>query len=199
MAKLEPRRRKIKILATIGPASREPEMLRRLWRAGADAFRINLSHGEHADHAKAIAAIRALEKEIGRPIAILCDLQGPKLRVGVFKGGEARIPHGARFTLDRNETPGDETRVFLCHDYPAAGSAPVAQVRIGDEKQANVHLRSDTPESDYIGMRERRDATLAVPKLLWPAIQFNIRGGRLPPPDTLGRRHFRLPVFLDAD
>jgi glyoxylase-like metal-dependent hydrolase (beta-lactamase superfamily II) len=119
--------------------------------------------------------------------------------------GTARcdFPGGSAATLYRSvrrlyELP-DETRVFLCHDYPAAGSAPVAQVRIGDEKQANVHLRSDTPESDYIGMRERRDATLAVPKLLWPAIQFNIRGGRLPPPDTLGRRHFRLPVFLDAD
>ncbi|MGZ3173762.1 MAG: pyruvate kinase, partial [Croceibacterium sp.] len=78
--KLEPRRRKVKILATIGPASSDPEMLRRLWRAGADAFRINLSHGEHDIHAATIAAIRALEREIGRPIAILCDLQGPKLR-----------------------------------------------------------------------------------------------------------------------
>ena len=113
--KLEPRHRKVKILATIGPASSDPDMLRRLWRAGADAFRINLSHGEHATHAETIACIRALEREVGRPIAILCDLQGPKLRVGAFKGGEARIPHGARFTLDRDETPGDETRVFLPH------------------------------------------------------------------------------------
>ena len=113
--KLEPRRRKVKILATIGPASRDPDMLRHLWRAGADAFRINLSHGDHQGHAETIAAIRALERELNRPIAILCDLQGPKLRVGTFKGGEARIPHGGRFTLDRDETPGDETRVFLPH------------------------------------------------------------------------------------
>ena len=82
--KLEPRGRKVKILATLGPASRDPEMLRRLFRAGADAFRINLSHGEHETHAEAIRAIRALEKEFNRPIAILCDLQGPKLRVGTF-------------------------------------------------------------------------------------------------------------------
>jgi hypothetical protein len=63
MAKFEPRSRKVKILATVGPASRTPDMLRRLFRAGADAFRINLSHGEHKDHAKVIKTIRALEKE----------------------------------------------------------------------------------------------------------------------------------------
>jgi pyruvate kinase len=84
-----PRGRKVKILATIGPASRDPEMLRRLFRAGADAFRFNMSHGDHADH-EAIKAIRALEKEFGRPIAILCDLQGPKLRVGTFKADGRR-------------------------------------------------------------------------------------------------------------
>jgi pyruvate kinase len=115
MAKLQPRGRKVKILATIGPASRSPEMLRRLFRAGADAFRVNLSHGDHADHAAAIRAIRALEVEFGRPIAVLCDLQGPKLRVGTFAGGQAIIPHGHKFTLDRDPAPGDATRVCLPH------------------------------------------------------------------------------------
>ena len=115
MAKLEPRGRKVKILATLGPASRDPETLRRLLRAGADAFRINLSHGDHATHAQTIKAVRALEKEFNRPIAILCDLQGPKLRVGTFENGEALIRHGAKFTLDREDRPGDETRVFLPH------------------------------------------------------------------------------------
>jgi len=113
--RLGPRGRKVKILATVGPASRDPDMLRRLLRAGADAFRVNLSHGEHAAHAETIAAIRSLEKEFGRPIGVLCDLQGPKLRVGAFKGGEARIRHGGTFTLDRDETPGDDTRVYLPH------------------------------------------------------------------------------------
>src|SRR6188768_189374 len=113
--KLEPRGRKVKILATLGPASRDPEMLRRLFRAGADAFRINLSHGEHAEHAAAMQAIRALEKEFNRPIAILCDLQGPKLRVGTFAEERAVIPHGHRFTLDRDPAPGDATRVQLPH------------------------------------------------------------------------------------
>ena len=85
--KLGPRGRKVKILATLGPASKDPEMLRRLLLAGADAFRLNMSHGEHANHAAAIAAIRNLEKEFSRPITILCYLQGPKLRVGTFQGG----------------------------------------------------------------------------------------------------------------
>jgi pyruvate kinase len=113
--RLDPRGRKVKILATVGPASRDPEMLRKLFRAGADAFRVNMSHGEHADHAATIQAIRALEKEFHRPIAILADLQGPKLRVGKFKDGQAVIRHSGHFTLDRNPEPGDETRCELPH------------------------------------------------------------------------------------
>jgi pyruvate kinase len=115
MAKLDPRGRKVKILATLGPASREPEMIGKLLQAGADAFRVNMSHGDHETHAATIAAIRAAEKEFGRPITILCDLQGPKLRVGTFKDGRAVIRHGGHFTLDRNPEPGDENRVCLPH------------------------------------------------------------------------------------
>ena len=90
-------------------------MLRRLMRAGADAFRVNLSHGDHATHAETIAAIRAVEKELHRPVAILCDLQGPKLRVGTFAEERAIIAHGARFVLDRDTALGDATRVELPH------------------------------------------------------------------------------------
>ncbi len=115
MAKLDHRGRRVKILATLGPASREPEMIARLLQEGADAFRVNMSHGDHETHAATIAAIRAAEKEFGRPIAVLCDLQGPKLRVGTFKDGRAVIRHGSHFTLDRNPEPGDETRVCLPH------------------------------------------------------------------------------------
>ncbi|MDE8650756.1 pyruvate kinase [Novosphingobium album (ex Liu et al. 2023)] len=109
------RTRKIKILATLGPVSSSKEMIARLLRAGVDAFRVNMSHGEHEIHARTISAIRAVEKELGRPVAILCDLQGPKLRVGKFRDGSAFIRHGAHFTLDRNPEPGDETRVQLPH------------------------------------------------------------------------------------
>ncbi len=115
MAKLEPRGRKVKILATVGPSSRDPEMLKRLVLAGADAFRVNMSHGDHATHAETIAAIRALERELHHPIAVLCDLQGPKLRVGTFTGGEAILRHGSHFTLDHDPEPGNATRVCLPH------------------------------------------------------------------------------------
>ena len=115
VAKFDPRGRKIKILATLGPASRSPEMIEKLVRAGADAFRVNMSHGDHETHAETIASIRAVEKEIQRPIAVLCDLQGPKLRVGQFKDGKAVIRHSGHFTLDRNPELGDETRVCLPH------------------------------------------------------------------------------------
>ncbi|MAM40141.1 MAG: pyruvate kinase [Rickettsiales bacterium] len=115
MQKLDPRGRKVKILATVGPASRSPEMLTRLFKAGVDAFRVNMSHGEHADHEQTIKAIRQMEKDFHRPIAILADLQGPKLRVGKFKDGQAVIRHSGHFTLDRNPEPGDENRVELPH------------------------------------------------------------------------------------
>lgn len=120
MAKLDPSRpiprgRKVKILATLGPASRDPKMIAALLAAGADAFRVNMSHGDHETHAATIAAIRAAEKEFGRPVTVLCDLQGPKLRVGIFKEGRAIIRHGGHFTLDSSPEPGDENRVHLPH------------------------------------------------------------------------------------
>ncbi len=105
----------MKILATLGPASCEPEMIGKLLQAGADAFRVNMSHGDHETHAATIAAVRAAEKDFGRPITILCDLQGPKLRVGTFRNGRAVIRHGGHFTLDSNPEPGDESRVCLPH------------------------------------------------------------------------------------
>ncbi|MFI4968598.1 MAG: MBL fold metallo-hydrolase [Lysobacterales bacterium] len=91
----------------------------------------------------------------------------------------------------------DETRVFLCHDYPAADAAPVAESSVADEKRTNAHLQATTSEADFVALRARRDATLAVPRLLWPAIQFNMRGGRL---GTLGagaRGYLKLPVAFD--
>ncbi|WP_338241698.1 pyruvate kinase [Aurantiacibacter hainanensis] len=114
-SRLDPRGRKVKILATTGPACNDIDMLRRLFQAGADAFRVNMSHGEHERHAQTIAHIRALEKEFYRPIAILADLQGPKLRVGTFVDGRATIPHGSTFTFDRVGEPGDASRVELPH------------------------------------------------------------------------------------
>jgi pyruvate kinase len=110
-----PRNRKVRILATLGPASNTPEMIRRLSEAGADAFRLNMSHGSHADHEKRIAAIRALEHEMDRPTTIVADLQGPKLRVGKFEGDRAELKTGQSFVFDRGKALGDSTRAQLPH------------------------------------------------------------------------------------
>jgi pyruvate kinase len=109
------RRRRTKIIATLGPSSSTPEMIARLFRAGADVFRLNFSHGTHDDHAARIAIIRDLEQQYDRPIGILADVQGPKLRVGNFNAGRVQLQTGQKFQLDLNPTPGDVTRVNLPH------------------------------------------------------------------------------------
>jgi pyruvate kinase len=114
-SKFVPRSRKVRILATLGPASRTPEMIRKLAEAGADAFRINMSHGSHKDHARAIEIVRGLEKELDRPTTILADLQGPKLRVGLFADGGAMLEKGQAFVFDRSKEAGDSGRVNLPH------------------------------------------------------------------------------------
>ena len=107
--------RRTKIIATLGPASSTEDTISALAEAGADLFRINFSHGLHADHGARIAAIRAVEQRRGRPIGILADVQGPKLRVGTFAGGRAPLTPGERFTLDLDSELGDRTRVQLPH------------------------------------------------------------------------------------
>ena len=129
-----PRARKVRVLATLGPASNSPEMIENLFRAGADAFRINMSHGDQASKVPVIAAIRALEKKFSRPSTILADLQGPKLRVGRFAGGKAMLETGSRFVLDRSKEPGDATRVELPHREIFASIEPGARLLIDDGK-----------------------------------------------------------------
>lgn len=92
----------------------------------------------------------------------------------------------------------DTTRVFLCHDYPPAGGEPQAQSTIGAEKAGNTQLRAQTSEADYVAMRTSRDATLAVPRLLYPSLQVNICAGRLPKPDANCRTFLRLPLHLEV-
>jgi pyruvate kinase len=112
---IHPRSRQVRVLATLGPVSSTPEMIGRLFEAGADAFRVNMSHGDQKSKIAVIAAIRSLEKKYGRPTTILADLQGPKLRVGKFEGGKTELVTGSTFTLDRDKTPGDARRVELPH------------------------------------------------------------------------------------
>ncbi len=109
------RTRKAKIIATLGPASSDPDMLAQLFDAGVDVFRLNFSHGTHEDHRKRFDDIRALEKKHDRPIGIIGDLQGPKFRVGKFKDDRITLSDGQVFRLDLSEDAGDETRVLLNH------------------------------------------------------------------------------------
>jgi pyruvate kinase len=131
---LPPRSRKVRILATLGPASSGPDMIRALFLAGADAFRINMSHGDHAMHAANIAAIRGLEKELGRPTTILADLQGPKLRVGSFAAPPPVLEKDQRFILDSDPAPGDAGRVHLPHPEIIAALEPGARLLVDDGK-----------------------------------------------------------------
>lgn len=109
------RNRNVKIVATLGPASDDYEMIKALHLAGADVFRLNMSHGNHADIAERHRIVRRIEQELNSPIAILADLQGPKLRVGEFADGPHELEVGAQFRLDLDPTPGDQTRVCLPH------------------------------------------------------------------------------------
>ena len=131
---IAPRSRKVRVLATLGPASNTPEMIATLFQAGADAFRINMSHGDQSSKIPVIQAIRALEKEFMRPTTILADLQGPKLRVGKFEGGRTMLEHGSTFVLDRDATPGDATRVELPHKEIFAAIEPGARLLLDDGK-----------------------------------------------------------------
>src|SRR3954451_14329286 len=131
---LAPRSRKVKILATLGPATSDPRMIRRLMLAGADAFRINMSHGDQKQKAKLVDHIRALEKEFHRPTTILFDLQGTKLRVGQFQGGCTMIAKGQRFIFDRDEPAGDDKRVQLPHAELFEAVRPGTNILIDDGK-----------------------------------------------------------------
>ena len=109
------RNRRAKIVATVGPASSSPEMLKKLFLAGVDVFRLNFSHGSHDDHAKVFNAIRALEEELDRPIAILQDLQGPKIRVGTIKDGKQTLKKGDKLRFVPDGENGDLSNIPLPH------------------------------------------------------------------------------------
>ncbi|MEO0035056.1 MAG: hypothetical protein RLZZ501_1079 [Pseudomonadota bacterium] len=126
------RNRNAKIIATLGPASSSDEQIESLFVAGADVFRLNFSHGSHADHAARIEAIRALEAKLQRPIAILADLQGPKLRVGDFVGGRVRIERGAEFRLDMAPEDGTERRAPLPHPEVFQALRPDSELLLDD-------------------------------------------------------------------
>lgn len=141
------RNRKVKILATLGPASSEEEMIQKLHEAGADLFRINMSHASHDMMRTLIKRIRNVEARCGRPIGILADLQGPKLRVGKFAAGKVDLVQGQTFTLDNKDEPGDATRVYLPHPEILESVKAGHRLLIDDGK---LHLRADKVDGKSI-------------------------------------------------
>jgi pyruvate kinase len=132
------RHRNTKIVATLGPASSDPAMIRQLFDAGVDVFRLNFSHGSHADHKLRFDAIRQIEADVGRPVGILMDLQGPKLRLGKIVDGKLALTTGQKIRLDLDPTPGDINRVPLLHPEIFAAIRPGDDLLIDDGK---VRLR----------------------------------------------------------
>jgi len=128
------RQRRAKIIATLGPASSDPTVIRQLFDAGTDVFRLNFSHGTHEDHRRRLESVRAIEREVGRPIGILADMQGPKLRIGTFVEDRIELHTGDRFVLDRDPAPGDRTRVYLPHPELFEVVAPQQSLLIDDGK-----------------------------------------------------------------
>jgi pyruvate kinase len=140
------RRRSAKIVATLGPISSTPERIRALFGAGVDVFRLNFSHGTHEDHRARFRAIRAIENATGRPIGILADLQGPKLRLGSFSEGRITLAAGARFRLDLDQQPGDGTRAPLPHPEIFEAIRPGTDLLLDDGK---VRLQVETCGTDF--------------------------------------------------
>jgi pyruvate kinase len=128
------RNRKAKIVATLGPASSSPEMIRKLYLAGADVFRLNFSHGSHENHKASVDAIRALEAETGHPIGILQDLQGPKIRVGMLKAGPVQLENGASVRFKLGAEPGTAAQISFPHPEVVKNILPGHAVMIDDGK-----------------------------------------------------------------
>ncbi len=169
------RHRRTKIIATLGPASATPEVLAQLFLAGADVFRLNFSHGSHAGHAARIGMIRALEKKFGRPIGILADVQGPKLRVGQFQSGRVTLQAGQKFTLDMNAAPGDTRRVCLPHPE-ILGAVEIGSMLLLDDGKLRLrvlrkredHLLTEVLNSGVLSDRKGvniPDVVLPIPAL----------------------------------
>ncbi|WP_287981625.1 pyruvate kinase [Acidiphilium sp.] len=169
------RHRRTKIVATIGPASSTPEILSQLFETGADVFRLNFSHGTHEDHLARLQMIRALERKFDRPIGILADVQGPKLRVGQFRGGRVQLQTGAEFQLDLNPAPGDTRRVNLPHPEIIEAASIGATLLLDDGKlrlrvlrKREDHLLTEVvtggPLSDRKGVNVP-DVVLPIPAL----------------------------------
>ena len=165
------RTRRAKIVATLGPSSSDKDVIAELFAAGADVFRMNFSHGTREDHAARFAAVREVERETGRPIGILADLQGPKLRVGQFANGPVELAVGQRFRFDLDPTLGNDQRVNLPHPEIFAALVPGAELLLDDGKLRVRVDRCDAESADttvLVGGRLSERKGVNVPGVLLP-------------------------------
>ncbi|MFT0625702.1 pyruvate kinase [Ectopseudomonas guguanensis] len=139
--------KKVKILATLGPAIRDAAHIRQLVEAGVNLFRLNFSHGEHADHAQRYQWVREVERELNQPIGILMDLQGPKLRVGRFADGKVQLVNGQSLRLDLDATPGDASRVNLPHPEIIEALQPGMSLLLDDGR---LRLKVTAKQNDAV-------------------------------------------------
>ncbi|WP_431132141.1 pyruvate kinase [Variovorax paradoxus] len=140
------RTRSAKIVATLGPATTDEPAIRALFERGVDVFRLNFSHGTQHDHARRLDTIRRLETEFGRPIGVLLDLQGPKLRLGTFEGGRAQLDAGSHFRLDMDKASGNARRAPLLHPEIFAALEVGTELLLDDGK---LRLRVDSYSADF--------------------------------------------------
>ncbi|MCU9848251.1 pyruvate kinase [Defluviimonas sp. WL0024] len=152
------RLRNVKIVATLGPSSSDYETIKALFEAGADVFRLNMSHGSHEEQAARHAIIRRIEAETGRPIAILADLQGPKLRVGTFARGSEELEEGAAFRFDLDPAEGDASRVCLPHREIFAALEPGATLLVNDGK---IRLKVEDCGADFADCKVTTGGTIS--------------------------------------
>lgn len=164
-----------RIVATVGPACRDRDTLTRLIRGGADVFRLNMSHGNHTEHTEVITALRALEQEMGRPLAILLDLSGPKLRLGRLEGGEVAVSAGQHLTLVHADGPLAGGQVAVPARAVFAALRPGTRVLVDDGRltlhvesveaeRATVRVETDGHLADHKGLN-LPEVTLPVPAL----------------------------------
>ena len=157
------RQRHAKIVATVGPASASPDKLRELFLAGVDTFRLNFSHGTHQDHAAVHAAIRALEKEVGRPIGILQDLQGPKIRIGTLKDGELALSEGETIRFVLEGADGDKSAIPLPHPEIFEAILPGQDLLIDDGR---IRVKVKGLGADFIETEVVTDVKMRYRKCL---------------------------------
>ena len=151
------RSRKVKIVATLGPASDTKSEIRKMFLAGADIFRLNMSHGDHLAVENRHTILRGLEKEFSRPICILADLQGPKLRCGDFEGTKLSLEEGQKFCFDLIERPGNKERVCLPHPQIFHSVKKGDKLLIDDGKVALEVVKASEEKMMACGLKTEED------------------------------------------